>query len=146
MAPPKRATVELTNEAYARWLRAGSPQPIAWFLALEDDNQEQLAILGDEHAADIAVAIGYAVVDPSLADAGLDAKDNPESEEVLLRRMAADLASKLLQQEGPAIRSRPPAPTMGGVTKRREEAALADQKDRDVCRSFLGTPPDEATL
>ena len=47
-APPA-----LTNEAYSAWLRAWQP-PLQWFLSLSEIEQEQLATLGDQRAADLA--------------------------------------------------------------------------------------------
>ena len=141
--------VDLTNDAYGRWLRAGRPQPIAWFLGVHPEEQEQLAIMGDEYQQDVCVAIGYAVADPQLADAGLDAAENPDSEEVLIRRMAADVASKLLDKNHGHTKPEAPVMSMSGVSQRRkaaEAAAAAETKDakaaKSKARSFLGRAPD----
>lgn len=133
--------VILTNETYRRWLRAQRPQPIQWFLSLGPDDQEALAGIGDTHAAEATVALAYALIDPDLADAGLDAPDNPESEEVLLRRLAANAAREKLQN-GPG--SPPPTPplSMGGLTKRQHDAESRKQAAKDGVRRLFGRPPD----
>jgi hypothetical protein len=102
---------------------------VAWFLGLTGLEQEALAKIGDEYQQDICVGIGYAVLNPQAADAGLDAETNPASETALLRQML----------ESPA--------TMGGITQRQQEADTeterATQSGKDVRRSFLGREPDE---
>jgi len=125
--PPPEVT--LTNESFGRWLRAGRPQPITWFLAIDEDAQEQLAILGDEYQQDVCVGIGYAVADPQLADAGLDAADSVESEEVLVRRAAADLAANIFRGSMGQQQPLSPAKTTNGTTE-------------PTPPSFLGQAPD----
>lgn len=108
----------VTNEAYRRWLRAWRP-PFAWFLGLPDADQEQLAILGDERSQDLAVAVGYAVADPSLADAGLAAAaGDAAGEEQLALRLAAGLAERLAKPAAPPK----PVPTLAGFGRRRGTA------------------------
>ena len=140
---PKPTQVDLTNEAYSRWLRAGRPQPIPWFLNLHPEEQEQCAILGDEHNQDLAVAVGYAIADPQLADASLDADDNPDSEDLILRRLA-DLA--VAERAGAvAVSTEQPefeTMTMGGVSRREKTKVNTIQKAKDDGRSFLGKAPD----
>lgn len=46
--------VELTEEAYSRWLMAGQPQPIVWFLGLPDLEQSALADVGREHLVEVS--------------------------------------------------------------------------------------------
>ena len=128
---------DVTNANYGQWVRAQCP-PFDWFMRQPELIQEQLALIGDEYQQDLCVGIGYAVADPSVADAGLDAADNPESEEALLRRTALDLVGKM--QSKPQA---PTAPTMGGVTARKEAAAKTEQNGKDAQRSFLGRAPDK---
>ena len=142
-----RKTLEavLTNEAYSRWLLACRPQPIAWFLGLSQLEQETLAALGQEHTEDICIGIGYAVQDPAAAEAGLDADTNPESEEVLVRRLAAEFVAKA--QNGTQEAAKPATPlSMGGVSQRREESDQARQASKDRSRVLFGRLPDEATV
>lgn len=113
----------LTNEAYQRWLRAQRP-PLEMFLGLSEIEQEQLAMLGDEHVQDLAIALGYAVRDPEAADAGMSAMSGDvEAEATLATRLAQGFASKLMQMQRaeqtatqPVRRSKP---TMSGFGDRR---------------------------
>lgn len=141
----KKITIlDLTDEAYNRWLRARSPQPIGFFLDLEEVEQESLALLGDEYTQDFCLGIGFAVHDPVAAQAGLDAAENPASEGDLLMRLAHAAARKA--QGGtngaePAPRQKTP-PTMGGLSERHIERVAATQREADEARSFLGRKPD----
>jgi hypothetical protein len=118
----KRQLPIVTNAAYARWLRAQRPSWV-WFFRLTEVEQEQLAMLGDEHAERTAVGVGYAVADPVLAEAGVQAaRGDLEGEVTLAKRLAADVAGRILRQrQAPAAASavadpqlhvprRPPAP------------------------------------
>ena len=58
----------LTNDAFARWLRAKSPQPLAFFLSLGELEQETLAGLGDDYTEDLMIASAFATRDPDAAD------------------------------------------------------------------------------
>ena len=132
--------MDLTNEVYRNWIRAQRP-PFEWFLGLEPDQQEQLAIIGEDYQADVCVAIGFALQDPELAAAGLDADTNPESEEILARRVAAEAVQKLLGDRQPPRSNG--GLSMGGVTQRRAQADQARQKAKDRGRRLLGREPDE---
>lgn len=136
----KQPPPDVTNESFSQWLRAIHP-PFDWFMRQPGLIREQLAILGDQWAQDLCVGIGYAVADPALADAGLDAAENPESEEVLIRRVAAKLVGGMVGGGKP---EEPAQPTMGGMTARREAAARDEQNGKDEGRSFLGKAPDGA--
>jgi len=138
----KKNIVELTDEAYARWLRARSPQPLSFFLGLAESEQEALALLGDEYTQDLCLGIGFAVQDPVGAQAGLDASSAGSGD--LLSQLAMIAAQK--SQDAPTSdagemrRSRPI--TMGGVTERRQAKQDEAQKKLDESRSFLGRKPD----
>lgn len=134
---PKPIVVDLTNEAYSRWLRAGAPQPIAWFLNLHPEQQAQCAILGDEHYQDLAIAVGYAIADPALAEASIEAEGDPAViEEFMLRRLAAERSS--------TVSSPAPVPSMsmGGTKRRSEDREHDDRVTQDTGRTFLGMKPD----
>ena len=130
---------ELTSESYYRWLRAQRP-PWIMFLERTEDEQEALAVLGDAYVVDICIGIGKAVVDPVAAEAGLDAATNVDSEEILLQRIAGVLRGR---EQGAAQQSPQRQPlSMGGVSKRREARAAAEQLEVDESRSFMGHRPD----
>lgn len=86
----------VTNETFSRWLRAGRP-PFSWFCGLAEEEQEQLALLGDDYAQDLVIAVGYAVRDPELADAGISATaGDPVGEETLARRAMELVVTRIL--------------------------------------------------
>ena len=119
----KKQLPELTNEGYERWLRAQRP-PFEWFLLLSQVEQEQLAVLGDVHVQDLAVALAYAIRDPEAADAGIGAlAGDVDSEATLASRLAQGFAQKLstMQQveQAAAPPKRPATPTMSGFGDRR---------------------------
>jgi len=139
----------LSNVAFARWLRAGSPQPLVEFLTYGEDEQETLATIGDDHADDAAStnaealgeiiqAIVAGLMDPAAAPVAEAAGDEGD--------FAADLALGALGAQGPQIRSgAKPGPrplTMGGVTERRSQRIKADQDDADAPKRLLGLLPD----
>lgn len=111
--------VQLTDDAYRRWLRAWRP-PFAWFLGLPETEQEALAQLGDGRSEDLAVAVGYAVADPQLADAAVSG-DDAGTEEALALRLAADVAVRLAQ--GTQKRNGAPAKVSPGSTPKRAPRA-----------------------
>jgi len=116
----------VTNEAFARWLRAGSP-PWLWFLSCSEVEQEALALIGDEIQRDRAVAIGYAVADPRVAELGAAAQaGDVAAEAALARGLVAELAAKIAQ--------RAPAPreTFGGLGERRAPAAASPARPRTL--------------
>ena len=85
---PEPPAVDVTNDAFRRWLRAHRP-PLLWFLGLSEDEQETLALIGDEHAQQTAIDFGYAIADPQLAEAGIGAAEGDgDAEEALLRPAA----------------------------------------------------------
>ena len=144
MWPFRRKLPEVTNESYSRWLRAHRP-PWLMFLGLPVLQQEQLALLGDQFTNDVAIAFGYANVNPQLAEAGVAAAHgDPEGEETLARQVAVNLASKILGRMPPKAASRfaGPAETMAGFGERRNGADRAMQTSKDAARQFLGRRPD----
>ena len=117
--------VELTNDAYVRWLRAQRPQPIAWFLSFSELEQEALARLGDDYV-DGCIELG--------TSAGQEA-DGASMEQIA----AAAIRERLAGSGSPQTK---PAPTMGGLTKQREERAQAEQAARSEGRTLFGKKPD----
>jgi len=131
--------VTLTNDAYNQWLRAQRP-PLPWFLDQPPDHQEAMAILGDVHARDLALGIGYAVADPQLAEAGSDASQ--DAEETLVKKLAAAAASKLLAASKSAPAGAPddaPPSSMGGM--RWQERVRRGGRGVASPTSFLGKAP-----
>ena len=110
----KLPEVDLTEDAYARWLRAQSP-PFEWFLGQAPEVQETLASLGDDYVL-----------------------GEPETEADLVQQMVAGFAEKLQAGHTP---QRPM--TMGGTTERQTDKDNARQVDRNKGRSFMGRKPDE---
>lgn len=142
----KPPTVTLSNDAYARWLRAQRP-PLQWFLGLDAETQEQLAILGDARMEDLCIAIGYAVQDPRLAEAGLDAEGNPDSEEELVKRIALGAVDRILGNPSQVAAKEPVTPppeplTMGGITRRKEERRESEQATARSRMRLFGREPD----
>lgn len=146
VAPPPA----LTNEAYSAWLRAWQP-PLQWFLSLSEIEQEQLATLGDQRAADLAVAIGNAVHDPQMAEAGVAAfRGDAGGEEVLVRRLAENFATAIASRESrnqsrmrDSARSpaAPPAPTLAGLGNRATTTIVEKPKR---ARRFIGGEAKES--
>lgn len=144
----KEQPPEVTNDAFGRWIRAFRP-PFQWFMELSEDEQTQLAILGDEYAQDLTVAVGYAVKDPEMADAGISmAKGGEESlqgEEVMARRIAMGVIDNIL---GAAQRPTEPPPvpqgrsqSLSGVGKENATEETTGGEERPA-GSFLGRQPD----
>lgn len=129
-AQPEETPLELDldERAYRAWLRAASPD-IWWFLALSPEEQEALATLGDQHRADTAVAIGAAVHSPHGAAEAAQTIGQPGGD---LERLKAA-----------AVRAFRAAPTMGGITKRREGAELDRRRAKNSGRSLMGMAPKE---
>jgi hypothetical protein len=119
----KQRQPDLTNAGYERWLRAQRP-PFDWFLRLSELEQEQLAMLGDAHVQDIAVAIGYTVRDPEAADAGMSAmQGDADGEATLAARLAQGLANKLINERSPEEPRQPAQRTMSGFGSRKTAEA-----------------------
>lgn len=140
----------LSNVAHARWLRAGSPHPEVEFLMLGEDEQEALALVGDDYREDCATIHAAAIAEliqgivDGLTDGPAAAGKVDEADYALALAQAAAAGNPSPQAPevaSGAPRARRPA-TMGGVTQRREERILADQRDRDAPRRLLGFRPD----
>lgn len=121
-APKAPDLPELTNEVYARWLRAYRPAPLSWFLSLSVLEQEQLALIGDDHRKDTCLAIGWAVRNPAAAEAGVAAAaGDPEGEVELVRQLAGRVLQDIARAAQAPSRSTiepprpaaPPEPKMG---------------------------------
>lgn len=106
-APPE---VDLTNEAFGRWLRARRP-PMPLFLSMTEGQQEALAKLGDDYEQDRIIAIGYAVQNPAAAEAGTRAViGDSAAEEDLLQQVAAGTVRRILGQAKAAAKPVAPPP------------------------------------
>jgi hypothetical protein len=144
----KAPAPELTNEAHARWLRAGRP-PYTLFLGLSEIEQEALAQIGDDYDTDRAIALAYAIADPRAADDGVSAvQGDAGAEESLARRLAEGLIGKLYASKGPSAPQTPPdAPksmpreSLAGFGERRTETHTDDRAKPPL----FGRQPDEVT-
>jgi|DEB0MinimDraft_4_1074332.scaffolds.fasta_scaffold41297_3 hypothetical protein len=139
----RRTIPTVTNDAYRRWLRAQRPA-WAWFFGLTELEQEQLALLGDEHTQDLIVSLGYAIQDPALADASIGAQQGEaRGEEALAKRLVDGLAARILARQdapqAPKPRSMPSA-TLAGFGSR-TQAAAAPKAGRRTPQLF-GRPAD----
>ena len=130
MWPFRRSPVVTLDElAYARWLRAQRPE-LRWFLALGEEEQEALAVIGEGYVSDLAVAIAYAIKDPQVAELGARMAAGDETAEM-------SLLDKIAKQSAPRARE-----SMGGISERRQAAHASQQILKNRGRSFLGRSPD----
>lgn len=144
----RRPTVDVTNEAFSQWLRAQRP-PWAWFLALSELEREQLALLGDEYVRDVIVSLGYAVADPTLAEASVELESGRGSgDAVFAQRLAEKLARRIAEtrrnggSEPHTTRSDAPE-GFAGFGRRRAGADTEPPEGRSPGAAFFGRPPDE---
>lgn len=128
---PERPVVDLTEEAFDRWLRAWRPD-LQWFLGLDVDVQETLADRGDRYTEDLLVAAGFAVTDPEGTKLGFDAAEgDEEAEAALVARRALDAVTRLTvgragtpgqsPSKGPRSPAAPAPLSMAGIGERRQE-------------------------
>jgi hypothetical protein len=64
---------------------------------MTEDEQEQLAIIGDEFTQDMCIAMGYACKDPQAAEAGIDAASGDPGGEDSLLKMISEKAMQAAQ-------------------------------------------------
>ena len=146
MWPFRKPSPVLTNAAYSRWLRAQRPT-LLWFLGMTELEQEQLALLGDLHARDFAVAVGWAVSNPQLAEAGSAAAGGDVGgEETLARQVAGNLVRRILARGsgGDGGRAAASPATMAGFGERSAAASQAAKAALNGGRRFLGRAPGKA--
>lgn len=141
----RRTAPTVTNDAYRRWLRAARPS-WAWFFGLTELEQEQLALLGDEHTQDLIISLAYAIQDPALADASIGvSQGEARGEEELAKRMVEGLAARILsRQEAPQAprKSSMPTATLAGLGARRSASEAAATPKRRPAELF-GRPADK---
>ncbi len=135
--------VSLTSDAFRRWLRAHSPQPLSFFLGLTEAEQETLAGLGEEYDEDGFIALAYAIRDPEAAAFGATSEDDLGIEETLVQRMAEQIAAAAAQNAPGSTPARTP-PTMGGITKRRAAFDVEAKRAQSEGRRLFGREADEA--
>ena len=137
----RRPAPELTNEAYARWLRAQRP-PFELFLRLSALEQEAIANIGDNHVAEEAMALAYAI-NPGLVPQDGAAGPEVDSEASLARRLAEGLTAKLGSTERPQPRpvESMPRETLAGFGGRRVE-----QHNEPPRPTLFGRQPDPVAL
>lgn len=124
--------LDLTNDAYRRWLRAQRPPSDLLgrsFLALSELEQEALANLGDEYVDGVAESIA----------------GEPENEEDAARRIVTEALGKRMGVEPKAPARAPREPlSMGGITKRREAKESERAHAAASGKSLMGRAPDAA--
>lgn len=130
--------VELTAEAYTRWLRASSPQPIQWFLNIPELEQQALAILGDSYTEEIWEGLAVRITGESQEEAAQET----ESEEAYIRRLASEGIQNILGSQPPSVAPQRPEPSLVGVTQRKDAAAKKRVDDKLAQKKFLGRDPD----
>ena len=141
--------VSLTSDAYRRWLRAHSPQPLSFFLGLTEIEQETLAGLGEEYDEDSFIAQAWAHRDPEAAAFGATDEDDDEVgldlEASMAQRMTANILAQTVQAAHEAPGSTPlrDPPTMGGISKRRAATERDAKTAYNEGRRLMGRAPDE---
>jgi hypothetical protein len=131
------ATVDVTNESYGRWLRAGKP-PFEWFLLLDATTQEQLAILGDQWVTEVALIAAHAIRDPQAAEAAAGAVLGDEKAQVdLIQRLAGKAVANILERDQKAKPAAPAGPSMAGLFAGRKQRERTTEPRHGT---FLGEP------
>lgn len=126
---------EITNDSYARWLRAHRPllgRDRWWFFRQPQMIQEALAVEGD----------GYVLhcIDLASGEMG-EPQSTQDTDEDVARRIAADLVAQRLG----AVPSPPPDPipmSMAGASQRRKDNEKRAVRDQVAHKSFLGQRAD----
>lgn len=109
-----------------------------------------MAILGDEHSQDFCVAIGYAIANPELANAGLAKGDDTSGEETIIRNITKTFINKMLSRpiipEKSLVTENPKTerPSFSGFGKSKSESSnnklSQDLKSKEP--TFLGMKRD----
>ena len=90
--------VAITNEGYARWLRAQRP-PWEFFFTLSELEQEQLASLGEQHIEEIGFAMSLMLTHSEAYQAGRGlSHGDPETEASAALKAARGMAENLSRQ------------------------------------------------
>jgi hypothetical protein len=120
----KRIEVQLTNQAFKRWLRAQRPD-LRYFLTLDEDAQEALACLGDAYVQ-------------GCVDVGLESASEEMEEQASTLQQLTQMTVNRMESGAP-----PQAPqSMAGITQRKRQATIARQQAKDSQRRFLGKEAD----
>ena len=126
--------VVLDDAALDRAIRAGVQFPLDWFLFQTPEVQETIAARRDLWLEDLALAIGYATLDPERMRLASAAEDGDEAAEAALvelnARTVAERMGRQAAARGAGAEQRPAAPSMAGLGKRRLEAAAAREAAR----------------
>jgi len=131
---PDPEPINLSADAYRRWLRAHRP-PFDWFLAQDEMQQEAMAREGDEHIADICIGIASAIVPDQ----------KPVDEGSMLDRMIDSVASKLGKPSQPGVKipTEPnPKNSLAGVGARFEQKEADRAAAKVGNRTLFGQKPD----
>jgi hypothetical protein len=112
------------------------------FLALSELEQEALANIGDDHVAESAMALAYAI-NPSLAHQDGQTEKPDESEASLARRLAEGLIGRLSGQpsKAPPPLDKMPTETLAGFGGRRVEKHIMPERPK-----LFGREPDHEVV
>lgn len=130
----------LTNDSYARWLRAQRP-PLPMFLGLSEIEQEALAGLGDDYVSECITVLAGALRGEEAAEVP---KDDAEAAAGLLD-IAGGIARAALQHRTPIA---PKAAGLGGTGGSAEPqfddgGAARRQAQADALAQTFGKPAQE---
>lgn len=138
--------VALNETAYARWLKACRPQPLAWFLGLSEADQQALATLGEAYTADLIVAVGLASQSEAAAYGVYAKVDREAAEAGLLQSLSMMAASKAssapARRPGEPKYGEKPTTLSGVLDEQKQNKARADAEARERAPVFLGRKPD----
>lgn len=130
--PPREVTLD--DASLDRAIRAGVQFPLDWFLVQTPEVQETIASRRDAWLEEVAVVMGYAALDPERTRLALAAEDGDAEAEgqlaALNARQVAELLGRRAASGGAGEPQRAAPATMGGLGKRRAEAAAARLAER----------------
>lgn len=124
--PFNRSAPSLDEDSLDRAIRAGVQIPLEWFLTQPPEVQETIAARRDYWLEDLAVAIGYIMLDPERAQLAFAAEDGDEEAEAALTGLNAQAIAEAMgrhaAQEDRREPERPTPLSMGGLGERVQEA------------------------
>lgn len=130
----RKASVTLTADVYARWLRALRP-PWDWFLRISELEQEQLASLGDAYHQQLGELVGEAL---RGGPAPQQEQVDTTREEELAKQVAANLIRKLNTKPAQATGG-----SMAGLGSRRVQT---EEGRGSRMASLFGRSPDKEDM
>lgn len=130
-------TPTVTNTAFRRWLRA--QRPPAWFWSLGEDEQEQLALLGDDQVVEEAAVLAMTL---------RGVAQEQQTEEQATTSLLAQVASQVLRGNAKPA-PMPTAPSgfggHGGSKKPQHHDGRHLEQAATGLAAVLGPPDQEAS-